>query len=150
MKRGRFKVSATLLGIVAAACATDRPRIHIHPDLKVPAEFALQTIETPAGESERFRYLNAYEAFWYNCLAMLAENLDARCPASCGGTPAAGAGCARGSADASNQTKDATTSYGAARTQQALRLITADPEAMAKRAAYFGERPPAEYEFSPR
>ena len=128
-----------LLCICGAACTPGSPRIK--PSLEVPTEFERQPIESPAGESERLRYLKAYEAFWYNCVTLLADDLGAQCPSTCSGTPATTAGCANGGTDARQQVKDSIESNGESRTQQVLREIAARLENQAKIAAYFGVHP---------
>ncbi|HZM27331.1 MAG TPA: hypothetical protein VFB89_08235, partial [Gemmatimonadales bacterium] len=35
--------------------------------------------QSPTGESEAERYSRAYEAFWWNCIMVRADSLDARC-----------------------------------------------------------------------
>ena len=143
MSRRWFRVCGLLLSIYGAACTAGSPRIK--PNLKVPAEFEHQDFEPPTGESERVRYLKAYQAFWYNCVTLLSEDIDARCPFTCSGTPAESAGCANGGTEAWNQIRDSIESYGEPGTQQVLRLIAALPETKAQMAAYFGEHPAAEY-----
>ena len=144
MKPRWLSVLELLLCICGAACTTPgSPRIK--PSLEVPIEFERQPVESPAGESERIRYLKAYEAFWYNCITLLSDDLGARCPSTCGGTPASAAGCANGGTDAWQQSKHSIESYGEARTQQVLRAIAARLENQAKMAAYFGVRPVEEY-----
>jgi len=133
----RFLISC--LVVCGAACtAAGSPRIE--PNLEVPAHFERQPVESPAGESERIRYLKAYEAVWYNCVTLRADDLGARCPSTCTGTAATAAGCANGGTDARRQIEDAIEAHGEARTQQALRAIAARLENQAKVATFFGGR----------
>lgn len=143
MKPLALSVLGLFLGICGAACTPGSPRIK--PSLTVPTEFDRQPFESPAGDSERVRYLKAYEAFWYNCITLLSDDLGALCPSTCSGTPATAAGCANGGSDAWHQIKDSIEEYGEGRTQAVLRAIAVQLENQAKMAAYFGEHPVEEY-----
>jgi hypothetical protein len=65
--------SALLLAVVASA--------HAGPTLKcrviVPKEYRKTPFDPPPnGEPEPVRYTKAYEAFWWNCVAVWAVDLD--------------------------------------------------------------------------
>jgi hypothetical protein len=38
---------------------------------------------TPTGESERDRYKGGHKAFWWNCVMVKAQRLEAQCPLVC-------------------------------------------------------------------
>jgi hypothetical protein len=137
------KALALLSAFAAAACATNAPRLK--PDVKVPTVFAYQSVEPASGETELVQYRKAYEAFWYNCVALMSEKLDAHCPTTCRGTPASVSGCANGGKDAAARIKDSVATHGEQRTQQMLRSIASETESKAHMAAYFGEHPMEEY-----
>src|SRR5664280_2361412 len=81
-----------------------------------------------AGEPEADRYRQAYEAFWWNCVALKAGDLDARCPLVCNGTPAASAGCADGSTTADDGIRRHLEQYGRSRTESDLRSLSRNDE----------------------
>jgi hypothetical protein len=143
MRRHWFRVFGLVIACCGAACTSGSPRIK--PNLTVPTEFQNQPFEPPTGESERVRYLKAYEAFWYNCITLLSEDISAQCPSTCSGTPATAAGCANGGREAWSQIRASVESYGELRTREELRAIARQLENQAKMAAYFGERPVEEY-----
>jgi len=144
MKSAGLKPLAAVFAFSAIGCTAAGPRIK--PDVRVPAEFAAHPVELPSGESEPVQYRKAYEAFWYNCVALRSENLGARCPSTCRGTPAAVSGCAHGGEEARSRIRESVADYGEVRTRRALRSIAAEFETKAKMAAYFGEHPTEEYE----
>jgi hypothetical protein len=71
----------------------------------VPLELQNQPPESgplPDEQPERVRYTVAYEAAWWNCVMLKADDLGARCPLMRSGTPGAALGCADG-ANAADQ-----------------------------------------------
>ncbi|MGH9729637.1 MAG: hypothetical protein ACRD4V_13755 [Candidatus Acidiferrales bacterium] len=97
----------------------------------------------PNGESESVRYTLAYEAFWWNCVAVHAANLERRCPLIASGTPAASAGARDGASDAEFQIRRLLNKkYDALEVQKYLRSITNSPAAKEKMRPYFDKRTP--------
>jgi hypothetical protein len=137
------KPLAAVFAFAAAACATNAPRLK--PDVKIPTVFADQSVEAASGETELVQYRKAYQAFWYNCVALMSEKLDAHCPTTCRGTPASVSGCANGGKDAAAGIRSSVATQGEQRTQQMLRSIASEMESKAHMAAYFGEHPMEEY-----
>jgi hypothetical protein len=73
-----------LLGLIASADA----RMNMRCRVVVPKEYRKPTPKPPPnGESEPVRYKVAYEAFWWNCAAVRAENIHGRCPFMASGNP---------------------------------------------------------------
>ncbi|MGH9734764.1 MAG: hypothetical protein ACRD8A_09270 [Candidatus Acidiferrales bacterium] len=116
----------------------------MHCRVVVPQEYRKTPFNPPPnGEPEPVRYKVAYEAFWWNCVAVRAANLDARCPLTTNGTPAASAGGADGAANADCQIEGLLKKHAAIEVQTYLRSIAGTPEAMEKMRPYF-DKPRAE------
>jgi hypothetical protein len=98
--------------------------------VRVPREHAsTETANTPTGESERDRYKADHEAYWWNCVMVKAERLEARCPVVCSGTPAASDGCTDGATSAERQIARLTNEHGAKKVQAYLRSFASTPAA---------------------
>ena len=89
-------VAMTLYLVALSGCSS--PRLECRPT--TPAEFLNQSV---VGQAESQRYERAYRAFWWCCVQFRADDLQARCPFICSGTPAAAQGCADGSIAAQTQ-----------------------------------------------
>ena len=100
--------------------------------------------QSPTGESEAQRYTSAYEAFWWNCILLKADDLEARCPSMCSGTPAATSGCTDGELQAQHAVSQALRSHSRVDVASHLRTLANDPKAKAKTAPYFPNGPQAE------
>jgi hypothetical protein len=137
---------AIFLAVMTTACAGES-RLRMSCSPIVPREFRNQPPELeppPNGQPERVRYTVAYEAFWWNCVMLNAQDLKARCPLACSGTPAATHGCGDGSADAANRISDLRRGHSTADVQEYLNSIAATPEARRKIAPYFPNGPRSE------
>ncbi|HTO09674.1 MAG TPA: hypothetical protein VMR86_21665 [Myxococcota bacterium] len=135
---------ACALALAALACAGPGPSLECR--VNVPALYlqpGAELVPPPDGEPEPVRYTRAYQAFWWNCVAVRARRLDARCPFTCSGTPAASDGCAEGSSDATRDIDSLLQRFPPGRVQSYLTSLAAQPEAREKLAAYFGNTPRA-------
>jgi hypothetical protein len=79
----------------------------------------------------------AYEAFWWNCVMVKANDLDARCPFGCSGTPAATYGCAEGEADADRQVTRLLSEYSSEGVRGYLRTLAMSTQGKEKIKSYF-------------
>ena len=73
-----------------------------------------------------------------------AEDLEARCPFTCSGTPAASYGCSDGALDADRQIKQLLKIHDKAKVQRYLQTLASDPEGIEKIKPYFPNGPRAE------
>ncbi len=96
----------------------------------------------PNGQPEPVRYTVAYEAFWWNCVAVRAAHLDGRCPFTASGTPAAGAGANDGAMDADKKIDRLLKKYSAQRVQTYLRELASEKVATEKMRPYFDKPRP--------
>jgi hypothetical protein len=114
--------------------------------VKVPREYRKTTFNPPPnGQPEPVRYSVAYEAFWWNCVAVRAADLRGRCPFVASGTPAASAGAMDGASNAADQIRRLQRKYAASVVQQYLNTIASQPEAKQKMRSYFDK--PTSFEF---
>jgi len=114
--------------------------------VKVPREYRKTTFNPPPnGQPEPVRYSVAYEAFWWNCVAVRAADLRGRCPFVASGTPAASAGAMDGASNATDQIRRLQRKYAASVVQQYLNTIASQPEAKQKMRSYFDK--PTSFEF---
>jgi hypothetical protein len=90
--------------------------------INVPSEFRQDPPGwiPPNGEPERVRYASTYEPFWWNCTILKSQDLDARCPFTCSGTPGATRGCGDGATDAENAINRLVEKLGKDRTKALL------------------------------
>jgi hypothetical protein len=113
--------------------------------VRVPRRHASkETANTPTGGSERDRYKEDHEAFWWNCVMVKAQRLEAQCPIVCSGTPASSDGCRDGAMSAERQIAGLTKEHGAKKVQAYLRSFSSTPaakEAFAK-GRFHGEAVP--------
>ncbi len=122
---------------------TKRP--HMICQVKVPSKYQKTPGNPPPnGEPEPIRYQKSFEAFWWNCVMVKANNLDARCPFTCSGTPAAVAGCSDGESDAENKIADLLNKFSRSDVTQYLRSLASTEEAKKKIYPYFQETPQPE------
>jgi hypothetical protein len=129
---------------LTAALSCSPPHVSFVPNPRVPQEFTDPSTATPTGEPESVGYTRAYEAFWWNCALVRANDLSARCPFMCSGTPAAAEGCAQGSTDADRAIRDAIKRYGPSDARDSLRSLAKRPDGREKLRAYFLNGPTAE------
>lgn len=141
-----LRVGLLVMGIViprVVTLAASEPKLTLH--LVVPQEFR-NSKAAPNGDPEPVRYTKAYEAFWWNCVIVRGRDLNAHCPFTCSGTPAATPGCAAGASNANDQI-DALVKRTPAREIQAyLKEIGSSPRARQGLSGYgyFRDGPRAE------
>jgi hypothetical protein len=130
---------ALLLGL--AAFADNGPIMTCR--VMVPKEFMKTPSNPPPnGQPEPVRYKVAYEAFWWNCVAVRAADPQGRCPFVASGTAAASAGAADGAIDAENQIRRLRQKYSASVVQEYLSSIASRSEAKQKMQPYFDKPTP--------
>ena len=111
--------------------------------VKVPKEYRKTPFNPPPnGEPETLRYAAAYEAFWWNCVALRAADPQGRCPFVASGTPAASAGAMDGAMNAEDQIRQLRRKYPASVIQKYLSTIASQPEAKEKMHPYFDKPTP--------
>ena len=95
---------------------------------QVPDEFKDPNLEfnltPPNGDPEPVRYSKAHEAFWWNCVMVRAQDLNARCPIICSGTPAAAPGCGEGAIDADDQIEELLRQFPSSQVQSYLEIAS--------------------------
>jgi hypothetical protein len=122
--------------IVWSACA-DRD-LEMKCLVNIPEEYQRPSVSPPPnGEPEPVRYQKAYEAFWWNCVAVRATDLAGRCPFAASGTAAASAGASDGAKNAENRISDLLRKYSEQAVQEYLRSIASQSEATEKMRHYF-------------
>jgi len=120
------------------SCANSRPQVGL--DCKIPAAYIKTDSKyPPTGQSEAIRYRIAYEAFWWNCVAVKSIDLDARVPFVCNGTPAAVAGSTDGTKDALRQIDGLLKRYSESEVKEYLKSIASTEEAVKKMKPYFNK-----------
>ena len=130
-----------LMGLLSCSTAA----LHMEYQVKVPPQYQMTPLVVPpSGESEPVRYQVSFEAFWWNCVMVRAENLDARCPFLCSGTGAAAAGCTNGAIDAERQIQGLLKKHSRSEVQRYLRTLASTQEAKEKIHPYFQETPKPE------
>lgn len=129
-----------LLGVIfgwpfvwTLAIAASEPKITFH--VVVPEQYLTATY-APNGDPERVRYTKAYEAFWWNCVMVVARDLTVRCPEICSGTPGATAGCRDGANNARRQIDAQITRSSASELRSYLSRLAASPDALKKLHGY--------------
>jgi hypothetical protein len=112
-------------------------RLQPHP--AVPAAYGRTVVNAsdPTPEAPALRYRLAYESFWWNCVALKADDENAPCPFACSGTAAAAAGCAEGAMDSENMVRDLIRRVGAAKAKDRLHSRVAMPDAQQSIRRYF-------------
>jgi hypothetical protein len=133
-----FVASIALTGIGSAVA------IRIVPNSRVPLEYRQTVFDPPNGEPEPVRYKKAYEAFWWNCVFVRANDPRDRCPFTCSGTPAAVGGCANGAGDADSAIDLAIKQHGADEVVPYLKSLTKSRGAKEKLKPYFPDGPTPE------
>ena len=136
---------ALLLSGLALSCTEHGPRLVCRAT--VPPEFRHHPPNLdppPNGQPESVRYTESYEAFWWNCVMLKAEDVDARCPFMCSGTPGATDGCMQGGTEAENGVSNLLRKYSVAEVQQYLKSIATKPEVSRKIEPYFQHGPEGE------
>jgi hypothetical protein len=132
-----------LVACTAAACGTASLALSCRP--KIPEGFRKDPAgwQSPTGESEAERYTRAYEAFWWNCVAVKGDDLGNRCPFMCSGTPAATEGCTDGAMEAEAEISRLTREFPAARVRAYLSETAAAANVRSRMGGYFAAGPAA-------
>jgi hypothetical protein len=127
--------------IAMVACA--QRGLSMKCQVTVPREYRQTPFNPPPnGEPEPVRYRTAYEAFWWNCVAVRAGDLRGRCPFLASGTAAASAGAGDGAMNAEKRIDQLIEKYGELQVHQYLRSIAFQSEARAKMRPYFDKPKP--------
>lgn len=135
--------NVTALVLLSATVASARSGPKLKCVVVVPKEYRKTPFNPPPnGEPEPVRYTKAYEAFWWNCVAVRAISLKGRCPFVASGTPAAAAGASDGAMKADNQIDKMLRKYPARVVQKYLQSIASTPEAKEKTQSYFQKPTP--------
>ena len=134
-----MKRTAMLAVLLTAGVGAAATPLRLSCNVQVPSGYLVDPPgwESPTVESEAQRYTRAYEAFWWNCIMLKATAMDARCPSSCSGTPAATAGCADGGVQATEAVSLALREHPPVSVQRYLRTLASEPKAKRKTASYF-------------
>src|SRR6266480_99673 len=131
----KIAIGLTLLFAVVAS-ADSGPRLKCR--VAVPKEYRQNPMNPPPnGQPEPVRYTVAYEAYWWNCVAVRAVELDGRCPFMASGIRAAAAGARDGAMNADDQINGLLRKFSARAVQEYLRSIASRPEAKEKMRHYF-------------
>ena len=136
------------LSFAAVACSISQPDLVYRA--VVPDEFKDPNLEfnlnPPNGDPEPVRYSKAHEAFWWNCVMVRAQDLNARCPTICSGTPAAARGCGEGAIDADDQIEELLRQFPSSQVQSYLKSLASSLGAREKLNGYgyFSAGPKAE------
>ena len=132
-----MKVQITL-ALLFATVAYAQNGLSMKCQVVVPDEYKQTPFNPPLnGEPEPVRYTVAYEAFWWNCVAVRAADLQARCKFQASGTPAATAGAADGAVNADAQINALLQKYSRRAVRKYLRSIPSQSEAKEKMRRYF-------------
>jgi len=78
----------------------------------------------------------AFEAFWWQCIVIRADDLQARCPFAASGTPAAAEGASDGAMNAEAQIDQLLKKHSGSIVQQHLRRLASTDEARKKMRPY--------------
>ena len=116
----------------------------LRPRPVVPNEFRGNQPDPGGHASAAVRYTRTFESFWWNCAALKADDIDARCPFFCSGTPAAVAGCADGASAADAAIAALVRKRPVASVQRELRARVATKEARQAMQLYFPNGPTKE------
>jgi hypothetical protein len=137
----RSLLSVVVFSVTATGCGSRSPAISCA--VEVPSEFRTDPSgwQSPTGEPEFVRYTKAYEAFWWNCVMVRAEDLEGLCPFTCNGTPAAASGCSAGAADADGKINRLLERHSAADALGYLRSLARSSEGASKITPYFPNGP---------
>lgn len=139
MKIATLVLAALVFGGAAFGAGHMSLRCHV----RVPREYRKTPFNPPPnGEPEPVRYSRAYEAFWWNCVAVRAAKLDGRCPFAASGTPAASAGAVDGAMNADEQIDGLLKHHSPSKVQRYLRTLASTKEAKRAMSPYFDSPTP--------
>ena len=135
---------AVVLSATAIGCASQA--LSISCEASVPEQFQQNDDdwEPPNDAPESIRYIMSYEAFWYNCVMVKADDLDGRCLSTCSGTAAASYGCSDGAMNAEEQVEELLTNFDRPEIQLYLQTIATTDEARFITQPYFPDGPVAD------
>jgi len=137
-----MKLATTFVLLFALVASADSG-LKLRCRVIVPKEYRQTPFNPPPnGEPEPVRYTVAYEAFWWNCVAVRAADLQGRCKFQASGTPAATAGAADGAMNADTQIDVLLQKYSARAVRKYLRSIVSQPVAKEKMRRYFRKPTP--------
>ena len=122
------------VAVIAIGCARG-----LAPRPAVPVEHRRTTVNSsdPTDEPPASRYRRAYQSFWWNCLAVKAEEEHARCPFVCSGNPAAAEGCRAGATEAEEMVGDLIHRVGVVNAKNRLRARVSMVDARESIRLYF-------------
>jgi hypothetical protein len=86
----------------------------------------------------------AYESFWWNCVAVKADDPSARCPSTCNGTAAATDGCDDGARDGAGAADALIARFGAAGAKERIRSRVRQADVQQTIRRYFPSGPERE------
>jgi hypothetical protein len=138
----RLALCVIVGGAVSVGCSVP----DIDPHSVVPAEHSRTVLDgsDPTPEPPASRYRLAYDSFYWNCVAVKAQDKTARCPSVCSGTPAASAGCSDGAADSDRVIGDLVRRLGDEDARRALASRVSLPDAAKSLRRYFPAGPQPE------
>ncbi|MGA9852004.1 MAG: hypothetical protein WBR15_03660 [Gammaproteobacteria bacterium] len=138
--------SMLFLWFMTAVAADSGP--HLECKIIVPVEYQSK-VDDPGfpGTSPYARYSAAYKAFWWNCVAVKAANISARCPFLANGWASESYGAAYGELSAENGINVLIKKYGVQATQAYLQKLASPPSKIkAKLGGWFDGKPTIEPE----
>lgn len=139
-KLGVFLLAASTVTAIAAGNGP-----HLVFKVVVPPQFQSK-VGSPGfpGTSPFERYSQAYEAFWWNCVAVRAKNINARCPFIANGWASESYGGSDGAMNADNAIDEQIKKYGASRVQAYLKKLASPASAIKEKLhGWFGGQPTA-------
>jgi hypothetical protein len=126
-----------VLFAMGVACGSHSPQLTYDiPEYRGP-EFE----RPPNGEPESVRYQVAYGAFFWNCVFVKSESLEARCPFTCSGTPGAAVGCADGATAAEQAIDTLAVQFDSGVLKSYLVGLANSSDAKERIRPYFGDNP---------
>jgi hypothetical protein len=126
-----------LLGLAVACGSAGSPQLAY----EIPEYRGVELERSPNGEPESVRYRVAYAAFFWNCVLVKSEFLEAGCPFVCSGTTGATAGCADGGTAAERAIDRLAVQFDAGLLKSYLVGLTTSTAAKEHIRPYFGHKP---------
>lgn len=116
--------------LASVTCCALEPQLILR--IHVPKEFAEATAQSPNGQSESSRYMDTFEAFWWNCVMVKTRSLALDCPFVASGTNSASHGAWDGATNADNQIKVLLQQNSPEVVQQYLGKLVSSPDVVMK------------------
>jgi hypothetical protein len=142
---GRVRAASACVAVVLFVCSTWSQAADTHsaavcvvprvPDSLHPSEMS------PNGETNAVRYQQAYQSYCWNCVAVRAKRLEARCPMICSGNEAATAGCTAGAVAGDASVERLIQAVGRERARTQLRTLAAEAVTRGRLDPYFAKGP---------